>query len=143
SWDALLTDEIFLRSQVGIQQDADQWFPELCKTNPECFHIQPIEQSFPRLLRLQNYERIEYNVNRAVEFVNSLDWYKQFGVLGEHHLKLTSRFWVRNEMTTLGVPGDFKTVMNGPAFDRQVEYFSNDPRYASEARHGFFIRDAT
>jgi hypothetical protein len=24
-----------------------------------------------------------------------------------------------------------------------VEYFSNDPRYASQARHGFFIRDAT
>jgi hypothetical protein len=144
SWDALLTDEIFLRSQVGIQQDADQWFPELCKTNPECFHIGPVERLYQgRTLKQQNYERIEYNVNRAFEIVNSLDWYKQSKLAGEHHLKLTSRFWVRNEMTTLGVPGDIKTIYNGSDFDRQVEYFANDPRYASEARHGFFIRDAT
>jgi hypothetical protein len=144
SWDALLTDEIFLRSQVGIQQDSDQWFPEICGSNPECFHIGPVERVVDgRTLKRGNYERIEYNVNRAVELVNSLDWYKQTKTLGEHHLKLTSRFWIRNEMTTLGVPGDYKTVYNGDVPDRQVEYFSNDPRYDSQPRHGFFIRDAT
>ena len=143
SWEALLTDELFLRSQVGIQQDADQWVPQICHQTPACFDIPPIEQVGPPALKLQNFERIEYNRNRAFEIVNSLDWYKQTKSLGEHHLKFTSRFWVRNEMTTLGVPGDFKTVMNGEKFDRQIEYFSNDPRYATEARHGFFIRDST
>jgi hypothetical protein len=143
AWEALLTDELFLRSQASIQQDADQWVPQLCKQTNACFDIPPIEQLQPRPLKLQNFERIEYNRNRAFEIVNSLDWYKQTKSFGEHHLKFTSRFWVRNEMSTLGVPGNMKTVLNGTVNDRQVEYFSNDPRYAEQARYGFFIRDST
>jgi hypothetical protein len=143
SWEALLTDELFLRSQAGIQMDADQWFPQLCHSDPACIDIPPIEQVVPRPLKLGNFDRLEYNKNTGFEIVNSLDWYKQTKSWGEHHFKLTSRYYVRNEVTTLGVPGDYKTFLSGTTPQKQIEYFSNDPRYASEARHGYFIRDST
>lgn len=143
SWDALLTDELFLRSQVGIQADHDQYIPQICTINPDCWHISPVEQVFPRPLKLQNYDRIEYNQNQGFEVVNTLDWYKQFGRWGDHHFKFTSRYYVRNEITTLGIPGDRKTFLRGDVPERQVEYYANDPRNATDPRFGYFIRDST
>jgi hypothetical protein len=143
SWESLLTDDLFLRSQIGIQQDADQTYPQQCRNDPHCWDIPPVEQVFPRPLKLQNFDSVTYNINRAFELVNTLEWYKQTKTLGDHHFRFTSREWIRNEVTDVGVPGDYKIYMNGAAFDRRVEYFSNDPRYDSVGRHGYFIRDAT
>ena len=64
-------------------------------------------------------------------------------LFGEHDLKLVSRYFVKREATYQGVPGDRKTYLNGTDLDRQIEYFSNDPRLEAEARHGYFIRQST
>jgi hypothetical protein len=143
SWESLLTDALFLRSQIGVQGDSDQYIPQLCSRTPSCWDIAPIEQVYPRPLKLQNFDRVEYNQNRGFEVVNSLDWYKPASRFGDHHVKFTSRYYVRNEVTTLGVPGDYKYFLNGALNDRRIEYFSNDPRYADQPHHGYFIRDST
>jgi hypothetical protein len=142
TWEALLTDNLFLRSQVGIQGDFDQYIPQACSYNPDCFDIAPIEQSYPRSIKLGNYEQIQYNKNLGAEFVNTLEWFPRTARFGDHDIKLVSRYYVRNETTFQGVPGDHKTVFNGSDPDRLVDYYSNDPRI-DDPHRGYFIRDST
>jgi hypothetical protein len=142
TWEALLTDNVFLRSQVGVQGDQDQYIPQICTSQPDCWDLPPSEQSFPSTIRLGNYEQIQYNKNVGVEVVNTLEWFPRTARFGDHDIKLTSRYYVRNETTFQGVPGDQKLIYNGGDFDRRIDYFANDPRYDAEHR-GYFIRDAT
>jgi hypothetical protein len=143
SWESLLTDSLFLRTQVGVQADQDQNIPQACPTSRDCWDVAPVENTIPRSNKLGNYEQINFNKNLGFEVLNTLEWFGHTRWFGEHDLKLVSRFYVRNETTYVGVPGDHKTVMRGQDRDRLIEYYSNDPRYAAEAHRGFFIRDST
>jgi hypothetical protein len=143
TWEGLVTDSLFIRSQVGVQGDSDQWFPQNCNKNPDCFDEPPAEQRFPRTIKLKNYEQLLYNKNTGLELVNTVEWFRNTAFLGDHNVKFVSRYYVRNETSFIGVPGDQKLIYNGALPDRQIEYFSNDPRQAAEARHGYFIRSAT
>ena len=143
TWEALLGDSVFFRSQVGYAGDDDQRLPQLCASNPDCFDIAPVEQTSPRTVRLSNFDQLLYNKNRNFEVVNTLEWFARSRRLGDHDLKLVSRYYTRNELTFTGVPGDQKIFLAGQAYDRRVEYFSNDPRLDPQERRGFAIKDAT
>ena len=54
--DAHVFQETFRRSQIAIQADHDQYIPQICTVTPDCWHIAPVEQQFPRPLKLQNYD---------------------------------------------------------------------------------------
>ena len=142
SWEALFTDSLFYRAQLGLQTHESQWIPADC-ADATCWHISPIEQTFPRTIRQQNYEQVLYEQFRAVETINTVEWFPKWRLLGDHSVKLSNRFKISNDVNTLGVPGDRKLFLTGGRFDRQVEYFSNDPRIDGQARSGYFIRSAT
>ena len=144
TWEALLTDSFFYRAQVAIQEDADKYIPQNCISEPStCLDIAPAEQTFPRSIKLQNYEQLQYNRNQAYEVINTLEWFPQLRTLGTHAFKFVSRFLTKRETTYQGVPGDRKTFFNGPTPDREIEYFANDPRRDGESRYGYYIRGAT
>jgi hypothetical protein len=144
TWESLLTDNFFYRAQVGLQADEDKYIPQNCISDPNtCLDIAPAEQSFPRAIKLQNYEQLQFNRNQGFEVINTLEWFPQFKLAGSHALKFVSRYLVKRETTYQGVPGDRKTFFNGSNKDREIEYFANDPRLDGEPRHGYYIRGAT
>jgi hypothetical protein len=142
TWEALLADNLFFKSQVGTQRFFRTYKPQSCKFDPDtCLETIPRQQLQPRSFGYGNYDRVNQLLDRTIEFVNTLEWFKQAGFWGEHSVKLSSRFFFRNYETTDGVPGDFKETYNGALPDRRVEYFANDPRDAA-GRHGYWIRQS-
>jgi hypothetical protein len=143
TWEALLADNLFFKSQFGTQRFFRTYKPESCRHEPDtCLETIPKQQLQPRSYGYGNYDRVNQLLDRSFEFVNTLEWFVQTGKLGEHSVKLTSRFLSRMYETTDGVPGDFKETFNGGLPDRRVEYFANDPRDAA-GRHGYWIRSSS
>jgi hypothetical protein len=145
TWESLLAESLFYRAQVGIQGNESQWIPNMCRTDDNCWHIPPVENVVGRTLRLRNYEQVLYEQFKAFEVINTLEYFPKFlnSRFGQHAFKFQSRYFVKNEVNTLGVPGDRKTTLAAGRNDRETEYFSNDPRLDGEAHHGWFIRSAT
>ena len=142
TWESLLGDNMFFKSQVGVQRFFRTYKPQQCASEADtCLQVAPTEQLFPRRVSYGTYDRVNQLLDRQVEFVNTLEWYLQTRAAGAHSFKAVSRFLTRSYETTDGVPGDVKTVFNGALPDRQIEYFSNDPR-VEEARRGFWVREA-
>jgi hypothetical protein len=140
TWESLLTDKMFFKSQVGVQRFFRAFRPQNCVDEPStCLDQAPIEQLFPRRVSYTNYDRVEQLLDHQFEFVNTLEYFLQTGASGEHSLKFVSRFLDRNYEVTAGVPGNVKTIFNGGIPDRQIEYFSNDPRLEAP-RLGYWIR---
>jgi hypothetical protein len=140
TWESLLTDNLFFKSQVGVQRFFRAFRPQVCGSEPDtCLDVAPTEQLVPRRVSYTNYDRVEQLLDHQIEFVNTLEWYLQTRLAGEHAVKFVSRFLARNYEVAAGVPGDVKTVWNGAVPDRQIEYFSNDPRVEPE-RRGYWVR---
>ena len=64
--------------------------------------------------------------------INTLEWFPRWTRFGSHDLKLVSRYLQKTETFKGTVPGDRKIFLNGGRFERQQEYFSNDPRLDGE-----------
>jgi hypothetical protein len=144
TWEALLHESLFYRAQVGIQGNESQWIPNMCRSDPNCWHISPVENVVGRTLRLRNYEQVLYEQFKAFEVINTLEYFPKWSQkIGQHAFKFQSRYFVKNETNTLGVPGDKKTILASGRNDREIEYYANDPRLDGEARSGWFIRSAT
>jgi hypothetical protein len=143
TWESLLADNVFFKSQIGYQRFLRQQRPESCYEDSDtCFDLMPKQQILPRPVNFGNYDRINQLNDRSVEIVNSLDWYAQTRRLGEHSLKLTSRFANRIYETTDGVPTDSKQLYSGNLPYSRIDYYSNDPREET-ARRGFWIRSGS
>jgi len=139
-WEALLSDTVFLRSQVGFQQRWQEIGPQRCFSDPEqCDDIPQIRQSTPRDLRFGNFDVHSQTVSRSVEVVNQIEWFLHSKVLGEHSLKARSRFFGELQEVAESTPGDGYIEFNGTTPARQFTFFANDPRL-EEARYGWFIR---
>jgi hypothetical protein len=143
TWESILTDNLFFKSQLGAQRFFRQMRPEGCLHDPDgCLDVVPRQQLFPRPYYYGNYDHINQLIDKSVEFVNTLEWFVQTRVAGEHSLKFVSRFLNRIYETTDGVPTDAREVYNGTGPDRRVEYYSNDPRLET-ARRGYWVRTSS
>jgi hypothetical protein len=143
TWESLLRDDLFFKTQVGVVGTIIQEYPQSCVSNPgACLDVPAIEQRYPRTLKLANFERVSQQTDRSVELVNTLEWYRNTRSFGDHDLKLVSRNRWRLFETAQSAPGGRKIIYNGRAPDRQIEYFSNDPRL-EEPRYGFAIQGGT
>ncbi len=143
TWESLLSDTVFFKSQVGIQRFFRTFKPESCRNEPDtCLDQIPLQQLSPRPHGMGNYDRVNQLLDHSIEMVNTLEWFKSTARFGEHSVKLISRVLARNYETTDGVPGDMKLVFNGGLPDRRIDYYSNDPRLA-EARRGYWIRSSS
>jgi hypothetical protein len=142
TWESLLTDSLFFKSQVGAQRFFRVERPELCETEPSCLDIVPQEQLFPRRLYVNNYDRVDQLVDTSVEFTNTLEWFAHSAWLGDHDIKALSRYITRVYDTTAGVPGDAKLIYNGPDPARRQDFYSDDPR-VDAPRRGFWVRTSS
>jgi hypothetical protein len=143
TWESLLTDNLFFKTQVGYQRFLRTDKPESCRLDPiGCHHIPPVEQAFPVRLYYGNHDATNQLIDVGLEFVNTLEWFKNTRSFGDHAVKLTSRYFNRFYETADGVPGDQKLFYNGLVPDRRREYFANDPRYEAP-RYGFWVRSST
>jgi Carboxypeptidase regulatory-like domain len=143
TWESLLHDTLFFKSQIGYQRFLRTDKPEMCRTDPvACEHVVPIEQSFPRRLYFGNHDATNQLIDSGVEMVNTLEWFANTKRFGDHAVKLVSRYFHRFYETADGVPGDMKIFYNGLVPDRRREYFSNDPRLEG-ARRGYWLSSAS
>jgi hypothetical protein len=143
TWESLLTDNIFFKSQIGAQRFFRQQRPEACLHEADtCLDDLPKQQIFPRAVNFGTYDKITQLKDASIEFVNTLEWFTQKRVLGEHSLKFVSRFLNRTYETTDGVPSDAKNLYNGTVPYSRIEYYSNDPRF-EPGRRGFWIRTSS
>ncbi len=140
TWEALISDSVFFKSQIGYQRFFRVEAPEMCVSEPStCLDVVPLEQLFPRRTFIGNYDRVNQLVDSSVELTNTLEWFGHSRWAGEHSVKAVSRLISRLYQTTDGVPGDAKEIYNGPAPARRLDYYSNDPRL-EDPRRGYWVR---
>ncbi len=139
-WESLLSDNLFLRSQVGFQQRWREVGPQRCFDDPDtCDHIPQIRQTAPTALRFNNFDLHQQTVSRSLEVVNQLEWFVHSKVFGEHNVKAKSRLYRELFELSESTPGDGYVQFNGSVPERQVTFYANDPRL-EEARYGWSIR---
>ena len=144
TWDGLLTDNLTLRSQVGFTRFLFQQTPDRCGDDRAlCQGLPAIVQTYPVPSRAQNFDTIAEQRQHGIEVVNTLEWFARprRAVLGEHDVKLVSRYFTRSDAIVEGTPGDRILQFNGLLPDRETEFFSNDPRL-EPPRHGFRIAES-
>ena len=115
TWEALLTDSLFYRAQVGLQGNESHYFPENCTTDPGCADIPPVEQTTPRVVRGQNYDQLLYEKFRFFEVINTVEWFPRWTRFGSHDLKLVSRYLQKTETFNSTVPGDRRSSSTAAA----------------------------
>jgi hypothetical protein len=142
TWESLLTDEIFFKNQVGTHYENAEWGPQRCTWDPDCDNLASIQQTFPRTIQLQNFNEHFQRGWRSWEFISQLEWFKHSKALGDHNVKLASRYYIRQSFDIYGIPGDQRIFYAGAEPQRTEFYYSNDPRLEPE-RKGFVIRVGT
>ncbi len=139
-WEALLSDNLFLRSQVGVQESRDMRQPMRCSSDPiDCDNIPQLRNSFPRALRLNNNELHQQTIKRSVEVVNQLEWFANSKTWGDHNVKLRSRVFDQLTETAETTPGDYYVQYRGTVPELIRHYYANDPRL-DDQRFGWSIR---
>jgi hypothetical protein len=141
-WEALLTDNIFFKSQAGVQRFNQHLMPTMCLTDPiECGNVASERDTFPRDRRFGNYDTMRQRVTDKLQFINMLDWFASTG-MGEHNVKLKNDYYIESFEEARAMPGDMAIRWNNGAPDRIQYFYANDPRL-EEARTGWHIRTST
>lgn len=142
-WEALLSDNLFLRTQAGLQRFWEREAPELCRDEPiRCQHIAQVRQTFPKPLRLGNHDLHQEITRRTFELTSQLEWFRGTRGFGEHQVRLRSRIFHQLYDRMQSTPGDAWVQVAGDMPLLQRRYFSNDPRF-EPARFGSRIQSTT
>ncbi len=138
-WEALLTDKLVFRSQVGAITVPQHIYPRLCLTNPNCDFVVPVSNTYPRTVYYNNdNNNHERNDTVSLEFINRIEYFLATKSLGEHDLKLSDTFRVERATNRTARPGDSFLEYNGDIPLQLTSYYSNDPRYETP-RYGWTI----
>jgi hypothetical protein len=140
-YDGLLTDTLVLRSQVGLMQIPQEWYPTRCRRDPACDSVPSIVQLQPRRQALQNNPSHRRDDLFSVQFSNALTWFVPQGQWGQHALTLKDRFYSEVNTQRISRPGDRTYELNGATPVALTTYYANDPRF-EEARYGWSISTA-
>jgi hypothetical protein len=141
-WEALLADNVFFKSQAGIQRFWANSGPIQCQWNPECDHVVPIIQTYPRMAYLQNYDSHSQTIRDKVQVVNTLEFFPSTKNFGDHDIKVKVDYFTDTRERSESTPGDQRLQYNGQTPDRLREFYANDPRL-DDARYGWFISRAS
>jgi hypothetical protein len=141
-WESLLTDNLFLKSQAGVQRFHQQVGPQMCQVDPDaCYHTPSVVQLFPRQVNGGNAAQHTQAITQKLQFANTLQFFPASRRFGEHDIRLKNDYYIETSERAASTPGNVQTFLNGPTPDRRVEFYANDPRL-EEARYGWFIRDS-
>ncbi len=139
TWESLLTDNLFFKTQVGHGRGQFGTRPMRCINSPvECDTVAQLRNTVPRSLRFGNYHEHTQDDESTIEVVSSLEWYGRHKVFGDHDLKVTSRVLSKIQESRIATPGDAIVEYSGATPSRQTEFYTNDPR-VEDARYGWFI----
>jgi hypothetical protein len=139
-YDALLTDDLVLRAQVGLMQIPQEWYPTRCRRDPDCDFVPSVIQNLPRRQALQNNPSHRRDDLLSVQWANALTWFAH-SRWGEHALVLRERFYTEENTQRISRPGDRTYELNGSTPAALTTYYANDPRY-EQARYGWSISTA-
>ncbi len=140
TWESLLTARIFLKLQAGAGRSFVGSRPIRCVSEPDvCDHIPQVVNTLPRTIRLQNYQSHDFTVEQTFEVAGTLEWFAHSKMLGDHDVRLKSRFYVLNAEDVRSTPGDRIITLAGSNPEREQVFFANDPRNDSE-RYGWYIK---
>jgi hypothetical protein len=139
-WESLLTDNLILRSQVGVSNTERHGWPQSCETDPgHCDFIPSQLQTFPSRLVYGNANLHDRTRTYSFQAVNRLELFAQGRAVGEHHFQLQDFFMTQGDVNGRSVPGDTVFEWNGPNVpEARIDYYSNDPRLEPERRGWFF-----
>jgi hypothetical protein len=151
-WEALLTDRLALRSQVGYIQRPQYWYPRLCDDGA-CDATPAVIQRFPRRIELNNaaygcpgaatcLEGRDLPHRRedlyALQAFNRLEYVLDNPILGEHRLQLKHQIYTEKEIHRKALAGAHLEERNGTVPEARTTYYANDPRF-DLGRPGWWI----
>ncbi len=137
-WEALLTDKLVFRSQLGVVMWPEHIYPRLCATNPNCDFVVPVANTYPRTVYYNNSNNHQRNDTSSIELINRLEYFLDTKSFGEHDIKVSDTFRAERQVMRQARPGDQFLQYNGDIPLQLTEYFSNDPRYETP-RYGWNI----
>jgi hypothetical protein len=140
-WEWLAADNLFVKSQLGLQGFSNHLGPAQCQSNPACDSIPAVVELVPRELAYGNFNRHAWTITRKLQFINTLELFPRARLLGQHDVKVKTDFAVQDDTLAQAVPGDRRITLRAGAPDRQSEFFANDPR-TDQGRHGRFSSDS-
>ncbi len=141
-WEALLSDRVFLKSQLALQGFSNHLGPAQCQSNPQCDTLPAITELYPRELVYNNFNRNTWTLTRKTQFINTLEVFPRTRLAGQHNIKLKSDVAAQNDTLAQSVPGDRRITLRAGLPERQAEFFANDPRI-DQGRHGRFSSDSS
>jgi hypothetical protein len=142
-WESLLSDNMFFKSQIGIQRFFDQVAPEQCRTNDDCDNIPAIVETVPREMWFQSPNAFHTQlITSKLQFINTLEMFPSSKRFGDHDVKIKNDFETQTDEAAQAFPGDRRITLSQSVPISQIEYFANDPRLEDE-RRGWFIRTGT
>ena len=142
TWESLLTDELFFKVQAGFTQTQEDQAPQQCLKDPgHCLTVPAIIQQLPQTINLQNWNRKSLADQKAIEAVATLEYFLTSKLLGEHSVKLQSRFYNKEDSNKETTPGDRILTYNGNTPLREQIFYANNPKLEGldNARYGYFI----
>ncbi len=140
-WDALLSDSLYLRSQVGYHHLYSFTAPQNCIADPDgCDHVRQVRGTFPQPVFFNTHDVHSVDQTRTFEVSNQLEWFAHSKTLGEHSIKAKVRNFFEDWGDAQSTPGDGYTQLTGATPDRQRIFYSNDPR-VEEPRFGWALRN--
>ena len=142
-WESLLGDNIFFKSQAGVQRFHQHLLPTMCMDDPiECGNVPSQRDTLGRDRRYGNYDTMRQRMTDKFQFINTLEMFANSRVLGEHAIRLKNDYYIEEFEEARAVPGDIAYRWLGATPDRVTNYYSNDPRLEPE-RRGWFVRTST
>jgi hypothetical protein len=141
-WESLLSENVFLKSQLAVQGFSNHLGPAQCQTNPSCDSLPAMVELVPREIAYNNFNRNAWTFTRKVQLINTLELFPHTQLLGQHNIKLKTDVVVQNDTLAQSVPGDRRITLRAGLPERQTEFFSNDPRL-EPGRHGRFTSNSS
>jgi hypothetical protein len=140
-WESVLTDAVVFRSQAGVARANAHNAPDSCAANPNCDFIPATKQTFPKSYTYGN--AINHSASNAdfFQFVNRLEFFVNSKALGDHDIQIKDNLMLQRDVNWKSEPGDALYELNGPDKSALTTYYSNDPRFDSEAHYGWYITD--
>jgi hypothetical protein len=156
-WEALLTDNLVLRSQVAYSQRPQYWYPRACEDGSlgDCDSSPGLINNFPRRVESRgpaygcDGTGVECSGGRSsphrredlyvLQAFNRLEYFIDSKIFGEHNIQLKDQIYTEKEIRRSAQPGDYFEEYNGANVPlARNDYYSNDPRIDDE-RRGWWI----
>ena len=155
TFESLVRDNLFFKSQIGFGLRQEGQSPQSCLVDPVgCLHTPAVVQTIPQTINLANYNLLQQDDIKQIEFVNEVQWFLNSKTFGDHAIKVQSRYYTQGQSISQATPGDrvlrYRRRAARPADDLCSPTIpaSRTPRYgyaifsSSGTRFTNFIQDA-